>query len=68
MILRNEMELDVFSILERRIKEYKSSIEQYLASGGAVTQEIYWKNVGKYEALSVIEEELRDIEKRYIES
>jgi hypothetical protein len=31
------MELDVFSIFERRIKEYKSSIEQYLAAGGAST-------------------------------
>ena len=62
------MELDVFSIFERRINEYKSSIEQYLAAGGASTPEIYWKNVGKYEALSGIEEDLRDIEKRYVES
>lgn len=66
--MRNEMELDVFSIFERRINEYKSSIELFLAGGGATSQEIYWKNVGKYEALCGIEEELRDIEKRYIES
>lgn len=66
--MRNEMELDVFSILERRIRESKSSIEQFLAGGGATSQEIYWKNVGKYDALCAVEEELRDIEKRYIES
>lgn len=67
-MIHNEMELDVFSIFERRIKEYKSSIELFLAGGGATSQELYWKHVGKYDALCSIEEEIRDIERRYIES
>lgn len=59
---------NVFSILKRRIEEYKSSIELHLATGGAATQDKYWVSVGNYEAYNNILEDLREIEKRYIET
>tara|TARA_B100001063_G_C16451085_1_gene398357 strand:- start:297 stop:485 length:189 start_codon:yes stop_codon:yes gene_type:complete len=55
-------------VIKGKIAEYKSSIELFLAEGGAKTQEDYVKLTGKYEAFRIIEEDLREIEKRYIES
>jgi len=59
---------NVFLIIEKRISEYKSSIEQHLATGGAATQDKYWVAVGNYEAYNNILEDLKELEKRYIES
>ena len=55
-------------VIKGKISEYKRSIELFLAEGGAKTQEDYVKLTGKYEAFRIIEEDLREIEKRYIES
>ena len=55
-------------VIKGKISEYKSSIELFLAEGGAKTQEDYVKLTGKYEAFRIIEEDLSEIEKRYIES
>lgn len=55
-------------VIKGKIAEYKSSIELFLAEGGAKTQEDYVKLTGKYEAFKIIEEDLSEIEKRYIES
>lgn len=58
----------VFSLMERKLKEYKSSIELHLATGGAATTDKYWVSVGSYEAYNNILEDLKELEKRYIES
>ena len=55
-------------VIKGKIAEYKSSIDLFLAEGGAKTQEDYVKLTGKYEAFRIIEEDLSEIEKRYIES
>ena len=55
-------------VIKGKIAEYKSSIELFLAEGGAKTQEDYVKLTGKYEAFRIIEEDLSEIGKRYIES
>ena len=46
-------------VIKSKIAEYKSSIELFLAEGGAKTQEDYVKLTGKYEAFRIIEEDLR---------
>lgn len=56
------------AVIKGRIAEYKSSIELFLAEGGAKTQEDYFKLTGKYEAFTILENDLSEIEKRYIES
>ena len=62
------MDDTVLALVKRTIDESKESLEQFLAGGGAETFEQYNRAVGSYEALCIIEGELADIEKRYIES
>jgi len=62
------MEETLLALLRRRIAESKESVEQFLASGGADSMEKYNRIVGRYEAMTMIEEELLDLERRYIES
>jgi hypothetical protein len=58
----------VFALMKRRIDEMKSDLEKFLANGSAKSMEEYNRIVGRYEALSIIQNELADLEKRYIES
>lgn len=62
------METDILPIIRDRITEQKSSIEQFLARGMAKTFDDYHRMVGEYAALEKIEQELLDIERKYIES
>ncbi|MGA1706196.1 MAG: hypothetical protein ACO39X_04040 [Candidatus Nanopelagicaceae bacterium] len=62
------MEETLLALLRRRIAESKENVEQFLASGGADSMEKYNRIVGRYEAMTMIEEELLDLERRYIES
>ena len=55
-------------LIKTKIADYKSSIELFLAEGGASTHEDYVKLTGKYEAFRMLEEDLLEIEKKYIES
>ena len=58
----------LIALIKSKIADYKSSIELFLAEGGATTHEDYVKLTGKYEALRMLEEDLLEIEKKYIES
>jgi hypothetical protein len=58
---------NIFHTVLTRIDESRISIQEHLAEGGAKDQETYWKLVGKYEALSVIRAEVKEIEKRYVD-
>mgnify|MGYP003341148541 FL=1 len=58
----------ILSLIKNKIADYKSSIELFLAEGGATTHEDYVKLTGKYEAFRMLEEDLLEIEKKYIES
>jgi hypothetical protein len=62
------MDDTVLALIKRTIEESKDSLEKFLAGGGAENFEQYNRAVGRYEALCIIEGELADIEKRYIES
>ena len=55
-------------LIKTKIADYKSSIALFLAEGGATTHEDYVKLTGKYEAFRLLEEDLLEIEKKYIES
>ena len=58
----------ILALVKNKIADYKSSIELFLAEGGATTHEDYVKLTGKYEAFRMLEEDLLEIEKKYIES
>ena len=55
----------VFYPVLRDIEEQKKAVELHLANGGAKTQEDYWRLVGGYEAISRVEDMLKDTEARY---
>lgn len=61
------MDDNVLALIER-IQDYKESLEIFLAEGGAENFDQYNRCVGKYESLRLIEREIADIHKRYIES
>ena len=58
----------LLELIKNKIADYKSSIALFLAEGGATTHEDYVKLTGKYEAFRILEEDLLEIEKKYIES
>jgi len=58
----------MIELLQRQLSEYKSSIELWLAQGGAKSYEDYLKMTAKYEAFEQLQEDLKELEKRYIES
>ena len=62
------MDDTVIALIRSTIQESKQSLEQFLAGGGADSFEKYNRAVGRYEALCIIEGEIADIEKRYVES
>ena len=62
------MDDTVLALVRRTIEESKESLEKFLAGGGADNFEYYNRAVGRYEALCLLEGEIADIEKRYIES
>lgn len=60
------MEDTVFALLLRSIHERKQALQEGLASGGAKSYEDYCKLVGEYSALQRIEDDVKDLEKRFI--
>lgn len=61
------MDDTVIALLQRLISDYKSEIQDFLAGGGAEDMNSYNRIVGRYESLKLIEGELQEIEKRFIE-
>lgn len=55
------------SLLIRRLEERKTSIEQFLARGGAKSYEEYMKLTGSYDAMNDAIEDAKEIEKRFID-
>ncbi len=61
------MENDVFTLLFRRLADRKMYIEQSLAGGAARDFTEYSRMVGEYAAFVEMENEIKDIEKRYLD-
>lgn len=60
------METTVFALLLRSIVERKQALQEGLASGGAKNYEDYCRMVGEYSALQRMEDDVKDLEKRFI--
>lgn len=61
------MDDTVIALMKRSISDYKVEIEQFLAGGQAQTMDDYSRLVGRYESLKLLESDLQEIEKRFIE-
>ena len=61
------MDDTVFSYLERKIDEYEKDIKTFLASGQVEDMAMYNRIVGRNEALQFVRQDLKDLEKRFVE-
>ena len=61
------MTSNIFHAVLTRLDESRESIASHLAEGGAKDQETYCRLVGKYEALGIIRNDVKDVEQRYVE-
>lgn len=59
---------ELFPLLLEKVNEQKSSIELYLANGGAKNWDEYCRMVGSYSALLKVEGDIKDVEQRFIEN
>jgi hypothetical protein len=62
------MDMDAIPTILHRIAEQKSSLELFLAGGGAKSYEDYCRTVGEYSALNKIESDIKEIERMFIEN
>lgn len=62
------MQIDIVPTLLAKIAEQRSSIEQFLANGGAKSYEDYCRAIGEYAALGKIIDDIKDVEQRFIET
>lgn len=62
------MEIDIVPTILSNIRDRKSSIELFLATGGAKSYDEYCRCVGEYTSLQKVEDDVKDIEQRFIEA
>lgn len=60
------MQDTIFALLLRGISERKQALQEGLASGGAKSYDEYCRTVGEYSALQRLEDDIKDLEKRFI--
>lgn len=60
------MDDTVFALLLRSVAEQKQNIMQHLANGGAKSHEEYCHSTGYFSALQRFEDDIKDLEKRFI--
>ena len=57
----------MFSILRRKAEEYDEQIRDYLADGSISSIEQYNRVIGRLEGVAMMNNEIREIEKRFIQ-
>ena len=62
------MEISVFDALERRLNEYKGEITDFVAGGGVKSMEDYNRLIGKLEGIEIALNNVKELEKRFIEA
>lgn len=60
------MESTVFVLLLRSTAEQKQALSEHLVQGNAKSYEDYCRIVGEYFALQRVEDEIKELEKRFI--
>jgi alanine-alpha-ketoisovalerate/valine-pyruvate aminotransferase len=61
------MEDTVFGVLYRRIGERREALANHVVNGGAPDYVAYAKAVAQHEAYVTIEEDLKELEKRFMD-
>lgn len=60
------MESTIFALLVRSLEEQKEGIRDYLACGGARSYEDYCRATGQYQAIEMVVDNVKELEKRFI--
>lgn len=60
------MDETVFMAIYRRLADRKSVLTEYLMQGGASDYTTYAQAVAQYEMCSTIEDDLKELEKRFV--
>ena len=61
------MEDSVFGILYRRIGERREALADYIVNGGAPDYVAYAKATAQHEAYVTLEEDIKELEKRFMD-
>tara|TARA_R110002012_G_scaffold164326_1_gene326723 strand:+ start:144 stop:332 length:189 start_codon:yes stop_codon:yes gene_type:complete len=61
------MDNGVIELIKKKISDYKEELKDHLAGGGVSDHSAYMRLVGRHEALNLLEADLDEIEKRFIE-
>ena len=62
------MEVSVFDALERRLNEYRDEVAEYISGGGIKNMEEYNRLIGKLEGVDIALNNVKELEKRFIEA
>ena len=62
------MEVSVFDALERRLNEYRDEVSEYISGGGIKSMEEYNRLIGKLEGIDIALNNVKELEKRFIEA
>lgn len=57
-----------FTLIYRKLDEYEVELKEYLATGSVDSMELYNRMVGRLEAIRYLNEDVKEIETRYIET
>jgi len=62
------VEVSVFDALERRLNEYRNEVSEYISGGGVKSMEDYNRLIGKLEGIDIALNNVKELEKRFIEA
>lgn len=62
------MEISIFDALERRLNEYRDEVSEYISGGGVRSMEDYNRLIGKLEGIDIALNNVKELEKRFIEA
>ena len=62
------MEVSVFDALERRLNEYRDEVSESISGGGVKSMEDYNRLIGKLEGIDIALNNVKELEKRFIEA
>tara|TARA_B100001142_G_scaffold325165_1_gene378227 strand:- start:4115 stop:4303 length:189 start_codon:yes stop_codon:yes gene_type:complete len=62
------VEVSVFDALERRLNEHKAEITEFVSGGGVKSMEDYNRLIGKLEGIDIALNNVKELEKRFIEA
>lgn len=58
----------VFALIYRKLDDYEEELKEYLATGSVDSMELYNRMIGRLEAIRYLNDDIKEMETRYIET